>query len=175
VKRLLAIVFVLALLAMAVLAIQRRTPGGQLPLGDVEAFRAAFEAAPGPKLLLLLSPTCPTCLQTAQDVQRALQDNGQASVRVFALWTNVLRWDRLGPTQKALGRLHDGRVSQYSDPGNRAAEALCASTPALGAMCSQSSTLYGGVLYFEPGARWGDSPSWAGFDELPPQFNKMTR
>jgi hypothetical protein len=170
-----AALLILAVGGAAAFQIARRTPAAQEPLRTLDSIQLlaeAFDAAPGPKLLLLLSPTCETCLGVATAVQRALESNGDASVRVFVVWGRHLRWDRLGPTQLALGRLSDSRVTQYSDTANSAALSLCHSTPGLAAMCGQSPVLYGGVLYFEPGARWSDAPSWQAFDEVPPQLKE---
>ena len=154
--------------AGAAVSLARKTPLGQPRLGEAEALRPAFEAWPGPKLILLLSPHCPTCLETASAMQRALETDATASVHVFLAWTRVLRGDALGPSQAALGRVFDARVSQYVDRSNRVAEGLCSSTPSLRSLCTQSPVLFGAVLLYEPGARWGDAPTFAAFDAVPP-------
>jgi hypothetical protein len=169
------VVAVVVVGAVAALSVARRTPQGQPALyvvGEIEPLADAFNRAPGPKLLVNLSPTCPVCASVADDVERVLEASPDDSLRVFVVWSRFLRWDRLGPTPSALRRLADKRVSQWWDSSGVAASALCSSPPALAGLCAQSPTLFGFVGWYAAGARWGDAPSWAGFDAVPPQLGK---
>lgn len=166
---------VVVLGAVAAFSVARHTPHGQpalVVLEDVEPLADAFNRAPGPKLVLILSPTCPVCASVADDVERILEGSPDANISVFVAWADFLRWDKLGPTPTALRRIADKRVVQLYDPDHLAAAALCKSEPLASGLCKTSPVLFGFVGWYAAGARWGDAPSFAAFDAVPPQLGK---
>jgi hypothetical protein len=134
-------------------------------LTDEAPVRAAFDAATAhPRLVLVLSPTCPVCTSVADTLQRELETHPEADVRVVVVYSRFLRWDRLGLREATRARLHDSRVVlQAWDPDGLVARSLCA-TPS--AMCTTSPRLFGWVGWWPPGARWG-WPAWTAWDALP--------
>ena len=132
--------------------------------GDVVKLREAFNAAPGRKILLDVSPTCPICTSVVDELQQRLATDGDAQLRVFVVYSRFLRWDRLGVWRT---RVRDSRVTQLWDSDGLVAAELCR-PPASTALCEKSPRLFGAVLWFEPGAPWRSAPAWEGFDELPP-------
>jgi hypothetical protein len=135
-------------------------------LGDVGGLPEAFAAAPGRKLVLVVSPTCPVCAGVLDSLQQQLDADTDADLRVFVVFSRFLRWDRLGVSAATRARLHDGRVTQYWDAGGVVAADLCRA-PASTALCATSPKLFGAVLAYAPGAAWRSVPDWQAFDELP--------
>jgi hypothetical protein len=154
----------------------RRTPSGQSPLvtlDGLEPLRQAFSEARGPKLLLLFSPTCPVCRQSASEVQRLLDADVDPTLHVFVVWTKVLRYDRLGPLPSALGTIHDGRANQYFDPRGLTAAALCRNEPQGSRMCAESPLLFGFVGFYPVGVVWTDAIPWPSFAAYDPDAQQL--
>lgn len=76
------------------------------------------------RIILLLSPTCPTCLQGSTAIQKVLKSYSQSSVAVFAVWEPMLPTDWGKPGTRVLRRLGDNRVRQFWDPNHLVAAAL---------------------------------------------------
>ena len=56
------------------------------------------------------------CLRGASAVQRLLDEQPAAGVRVYTIWEPIQPMDIARPTSTVLRRLHDPRVQQYWDP-----------------------------------------------------------
>jgi hypothetical protein len=98
-----------------------QVPAGQPPLADLDsrsldALKSDFNAASdGIRIILLLSPTWPVCLRGASAVQKTLEQQPAAEIRVFAVWEPILPTDLTAPGTGALYRLSDRRVRQFWD------------------------------------------------------------
>jgi hypothetical protein len=97
-------------------------PEGQAPFviltsrTGVEPVQKAFnDAADERRVILLLSPTCGTCLKGASVVEEVLKRYPTARVALFAVWQPMLPTDVSPPMSRTLARLGDGRVRQYWD------------------------------------------------------------
>jgi len=83
---------------------------------DAKAFKTAFNAAADrPRLVGVFSPTCGHCLQACSELQEILNENPDARLEVFLLWSPFMRRDTLGLAQRATGYLPDKRVKHYWD------------------------------------------------------------
>lgn len=137
------------------------------PMTSATPVREAFEQAAGhPRLVLILSPTCPVCTSVVDSLQHELEAHPDADVQVLVVYSKFLRWDRLGLRESTRARLHDSRVRfQVWDPEGHVAASLC-TNPAGQAMCTTSPRLFGWVGWWPAGAAWG-WPSWTAWDALP--------
>lgn len=103
-------------------------PEGQKPLGDPDAFRHAFQAAPEKqRLVALLSPTTPEDLVIAQQVQALLMEYENNPLEAHIVWQKKANSD-WAPTTDAMARVGDPRVRQYWDRDARVASTLGSGT-----------------------------------------------
>ncbi len=65
--------------------------------------------------MLLISPTCPVCLEGDSAVEAVLRRHPRTEVRVFAVWEPMLPTDWSSPNTHVLARLSDPRVIQVWD------------------------------------------------------------
>src|SRR5215471_17693415 len=78
------------------------TPPGQPALANIDSrtlpvLQAEFNRlAEQMRLVLLLSPTCPTCLEGATSVEKIL-DNHSTPTTIFAVWEPILPTDWAPP------------------------------------------------------------------------------
>jgi len=87
----------------------------QIPF-DGAAFRDAFNnASDQSRLVLVISPTCPNCLQKAADVEDILRRHPEARIRVFVLWAPYMRTDNVSQAQRASQYLTDRRARHFWD------------------------------------------------------------
>jgi hypothetical protein len=100
---------------------RHQTPPGQPPLADVtQQFLVQLQhefnqSSSSERVLLLLSPTCPVCLQGSSEVNAVLKRHSDIKVRVFVIWEPILPTDWNKPTTHVLQRLNDTRVIQVWD------------------------------------------------------------
>lgn len=104
---------IFSLLALAV-----ATPLMAQPLEDlrnIHQLRARFNEETGiPRLVLLMSPTCPVCIAGAEWVQKnVLEPNPEAEIRVFAIWFNMISGDKRSRWPGTI--LNDPRVVHFWD------------------------------------------------------------
>ena len=112
-----------ALLAAAVLYLYGggQTPAGQpelknLSTQSVGEIKNEFNAAKDDvRVLLLLSPTCPICLQGASAFDHILGDVPGKPVRTFVVWEPVLLTDWSSPSTATLGRISHMQAMQFWD------------------------------------------------------------
>jgi hypothetical protein len=86
-------------------------------LADPSSLPVAFDdAASSPKLVLLVSPTCPICLEGVQVVREALAEFDDGEVATHVVWLPVLKGDTAETAQESaqlLSRI--GGVAHYWD------------------------------------------------------------
>lgn len=98
-----------------------QTPAGQPQLlvissQSISQFTQAFNRYPNAKrVVLLMSPTCPVCLEGSSAVDRILASHPGENIRAFAVWEPMLPTDWSSPNTHVLARLSDPRVIQVWD------------------------------------------------------------
>jgi hypothetical protein len=125
----------LAVLVILVLGGVYVTRNGHAPAGQpqlvelkktsLSTLQAGFNNESGKlRVILLLSPTCPTCLEGASAVEAVLRRHPDSRIVVFAVWEPMLSTDWSKPGTSALQRLSDSRVQQFWDADHTVAAAL---------------------------------------------------
>lgn len=154
-------VFFVALLAVTS---QHETPRGQPPLADVSPqtlsqLKKQFNASPDSEhVILLLSPTCPVCVEGSSVVNEILRRHPANKVRVIAIWEPILPTDWNRPTTAVLERFSDERVVQWWDKQHVLAGQLRASFQGKPpGCCSRHETLWDVIAVFPPGAKWEEN------------------
>ncbi len=137
---------------------------GQAPeLMDAASFAARFNAAAGTtRVVLLMAPSCPTCLQGAAEMQRVLSRNSGKAVTVLAVWNPILPTDWSTPGARDRFRLTDARVAHFWDPQHMVTAAIQRSGEAAHldpGCCWKKERWWDFAAVFPPGVRWeGGSP-----------------
>lgn len=83
-------------------------------INSTEELKTRFNEDGGVRLILLLAPTCKTCIDAAAYIEREiLSKRPDGDVNVYAIWTAALADDKIS----ALDASHfsDSRVSQFWD------------------------------------------------------------
>lgn len=146
------------------LAAQHETPRGQPPLADVtqqtlSQVRQEFNASnDSERVVLLLSPTCPVCVQGSSLVNDILRRHPGDKVRVIAIWEPILPTDWNRPTTAVLDRLSDKRAIQFWDKQHVIAGLLKASAGNENpGCCKRNETLWDVIAVYPPGAKWTEA------------------
>lgn len=143
---------------------RHQTPTGQPPLADVtrqsvvQLQREFNQVSGSERVLLLLSPTCPACLQGGSEVNAVLKRHPESNVRVFVIWEPILPTDWNKPTTHVLQRLNDARVTQVWDKNHLIAGLMQNGAEGQTPRCCR----HGGVLWdviasYPSGAQWEGS------------------
>jgi hypothetical protein len=161
---------ILACAAVAFLAIfwtaaaRHQTPAGQPPLADLnpqslKKIKQEFNTSPhSERVLLLLSPTCPVCVEGSSVVNAVLKQHPGSPVRIFAIWEPILPTDWNRPTSAVLHQLSDVRVVQMWDRHHLVAKLIQQSTAGQQpGCCKHNGTLWDVIAVYPPGAQWTDS------------------
>jgi hypothetical protein len=132
----------------------RPIPPVTLP-ADVGPLRAAFNRdADKTRLLLLLSPTHPTCRQGASVIQTAVLNTVKdPSLRVYVAWARVLPTDQDAPDEETRSLVPDERAAHFWDAEG--------SLPALFSSVLQLPAGYPAwdvYLAYPPGVTWEKEP-----------------
>jgi hypothetical protein len=122
-----------------------------VPMDGAPFLRAFNEAEDEARLIVIFSPTCGHCLQVCADLQDILERFPDARIRVLLVWAPIEAGDNLGEARRAaLTYIPDPRVTHFWDVwrfGSRAySERLRLPVP----------SVWGVLLFFEPGIRWED-------------------
>jgi len=131
---------------------------------DVEALPASFDAgANSPKLVILVSPTCPICLDGVVVVRESLAELGSVDVAVHVVWVPVLNGDTpgaardsarlLGETTQVLGETI--QVAHYWDADRALSDRY---RDLLGLEERGRTVAWDLYLIYERGARWTADP-----------------
>jgi hypothetical protein len=90
---------------------------------DASKLRTTFNADVGhARLLLLVSPTCPYCVQGARVIQDdVLSEIDDANLRVYVVWEPILPGDSYEQAQKSARFVKDRRVKQFWVPDRKLA------------------------------------------------------
>lgn len=141
-------------------------PAGQPELMELKAnslptLRAEFNREPSNlRIILLLSPTCPTCLEGASAIEEVLKRHPDGQITVFAVWEPMLSTDWSKPGTGALERLGDRRVRQFWDADHTVAAALGTmekTTQLDPGCCKRRGVLWDLIAAYPPGPAWGDT------------------
>ncbi|HKR27094.1 MAG TPA: hypothetical protein VJS11_06550 [Acidobacteriaceae bacterium] len=164
---LLGIVVVVTALIASYLASGHQTPPGQPQLlaitpESLPQFTQEFNrSANVERVVLLMSPTCPVCLEGSSAVQAILRDHPGDDIRVFAVWEPMLPTDWGRPNTHVLRRLSDPRVVQVWDKGHLIARSI--ENGAAGrrpACCSRNGAWWDVLAAYPPGSKWdGTAPT----------------
>lgn len=145
-------------------AARHETPPGQPELADVTQqtlprVRQEFNAfVDSERIVLLLSPTCPVCIQGSSRVNDILKRHPENKVRVIAIWEPMLPTDWSRPTTAVLDRLSDKRVIQWWDNQHLIAGLLNASAGKENPeCCRRNGTLWDVIAVYPPGVKWTET------------------
>jgi hypothetical protein len=142
------------------------TPTGQPALVDLRmtsllTLQTEFNReSASSRVILLLSPTCPTCLQGASAVEDILNRYPRRQVVVFAVWEPMLPTDWSKPGTSVLQRLSDNRVRQFWDADHTVASALKTAEEA-GQLhpncCRRNGVLWDLIAAYPMGTVWSNT------------------
>lgn len=160
-------IFGIALAAFLVMfllvAARHQTPSGQPPLANVTEhslpqLRQEFNAyQDSERVVLLLSPTCPVCVQGSSVVNSILSHHPGNKIHVFAIWEPILPTDWNRPTSSVLGRLSDRRAVQWWDDEHMIAGLLKASVSEGPRCCKRNGILWDVIAVYPPGVQWKET------------------
>lgn len=128
---------------------------GLSELHDVGQLRTAFNRNAGkPRLVLLLSPSCPTCVVGASWVrQHVLADHPGVDLAVIAVWLPQFPGDTRSRWDPTL--LTDRRVTPFWDQDSRSGRWFKAH---IKLPYDTGPVLWDAYLLYGPNARWTDLP-----------------
>jgi hypothetical protein len=147
-------------------AVGHQTPAGQRQLfaitpQSLPQFAQQFNnSANAERIVVLLSPTCPVCLEGSSRINAILQRHPGSNLRVFAIWEPMLPTDWSQPNSQVLARLSDIRVIQLWDEDHLIAKLM--EKGAAGrepACCRRRGAWWDVVAVYPPQAQWtGSAP-----------------
>ncbi len=119
-------------------------------LGGVQGFKRTFNRdVQTTRLLLILTPGCPTCLRNAQMIERrVLKVIPDPSLRVYVVWVPALKKDGREMAEKRTELLVDPRATHFWGGDLELADAF---KQPLG---MKNSSAWDVFLVFRPGVRW---------------------
>jgi hypothetical protein len=115
------IVAVFVVLTIRYFAVGHQAPPGQPQLlaitpQTLPEFTQEFNrSANVERVVLLMSPTCPVCLEGSTRVEAILRRHPGSNIRIFAVWEPMLPTDWGRPSTGVMARLSDPRVTQFWD------------------------------------------------------------
>jgi hypothetical protein len=164
---------VVAILVIRHFAEGHQTPSGQPQLlaitpQTLPQFAAEFNRSAGvERVVLLMSPTCPVCLEGSSRVEAILRRYPAKNIRVFAVWEPMLPTDWGRPSTGELARLSDRRVIQVWDRGHLIAGQIeKAADGRHPACCSRHGAWWWDVI-----AAYPPAAHWAGTAPVPELLN----
>jgi hypothetical protein len=157
---------VAAILIVRHFAEGHQTPSGQPQLlaitpQTLPRFAAEFNRSAGvERVVLLMSPTCPVCLEGSSSVEAILRRYPGKNLRVFAVWEPMLPTDWGRPSTGELARLSDPRVTQVWDRGHLIARQIEKGADGRHpACCSRHGAWWDVIAAYPPAAQWtGTAP-----------------
>jgi polyisoprenoid-binding protein YceI len=151
-----------------------QTQPGLNDLTDLETLKAVFNQDAGrPRLIMLLSTGCPSCLLGAHWIDQVLlRQNPNLDLAVYAIWFTTVPENLLGPgidPRWDEGTLKDPRVVHFWDPQRLASSWLAEHQTYEGPQHSALARTVGGLIWgsaiwdtyflYGPQAEWGDDLS----------------
>ena len=97
------------------------------------------------------------CLRGASAVQRLLDEQPAARVRVYTIWEPIQPMDFAAPTSGVLGRMRDARVQQYWDPQHAVSAQMQKDARApqpLPECCDRNGNLWDLAAVYPAGVSW---------------------
>lgn len=152
---------VFVVLTLRYFAVGHQTPPGQPQLLAVTPqtlpqFTQEFNrSANAERVVLLMSPTCPVCLEGSSRIEAILRRHSGSNLRIFAVWEPMLPTDRGRPSTDVMARLSDPRVIQVWDRNH-----LIAALVEKGAddrrptCCTLNGTWWDVVAAYPPSSKW---------------------
>jgi len=156
-----AIMVVAGLLIVRYFAVGHQTPSGQPNLRAITPqtlpqFEADFNGSAGvERVVLLMSPTCPVCLEGSSSVDAILKRHPESKIRIFAVWEPMLPTDWGRPSTHVMARLSDPRVTQFWDRNH-----LIAGLVEMGAdgrrpaCCTRNGHWWDVIAAYPPVSKW---------------------
>jgi hypothetical protein len=126
------------------------------PLLDFEAIATRFDASIGsPRFVLLLSPTCPVCLDGARLVGESLKILGSPELSTHVVWLPVLDADTYTAAGTSSGLFDPDRVTHYWDEERELERSFRAM---LGLERWGRKVAWDLYLLYDRASRWSDRP-----------------
>ncbi len=121
-------------------------------LNDIQQLRKVFNAAKGsPRLILLLSPTCPACVLAARLVQEEIMiEYADPNFKVFVVWLKKYEGAARSTWRPEL--LSDSRVTHFWDETLIASRFFSSHRPG----CTEE---WDAFFVYGPKASWEDTPA----------------
>jgi hypothetical protein len=155
------IVAVILLVLVRYAAAGHQTPSGQPQLlaitpQSLPQFTQAFNRySNAERVVLLMSPTCPVCLEGSSAVDRVLAGHPGDDIRVFAIWEPMLPTDWSRPNTHVLARLSDPRVIQVWDKDHLLAGLMEKGATGLHpSCCTRKGVLWDVIAAYPPASKW---------------------
>lgn len=123
---------------------------------SIDALRKQFNADRGRvRMVLLLSPTCPMCVQGAQWIQKEVLDRyPTASISLYVIWLPMLPSDARDKWNPEL--IHDDRATQFWDEQRTASVWFQKNLPDCPTLPRGA---WDAVYLFDDNASWGSVPT----------------
>jgi hypothetical protein len=133
----------------------QHTGGRVRQLENIGQLRAAFNAHPGvPRLIVLVSPTCPTCQIGASWVrQNVLNAHPHAKLSVLVLWEPMYPGDSYAGINPQM--FNDPRVTSFWDPHEISGTWFDQHTPG----APPGWKVWDAYFAYAPSARWTTTPN----------------
>jgi hypothetical protein len=155
------VVAAILILVFRYAAAGHQTPPGQPPLlvitpQSLSQFTQAFNRYPNAeRVVLLMSPTCPVCLEGSSAVDRILAGQPGDNIRVFAVWEPMLPTDWSRPNTRVLARLLDPRVIQVWDKDHLLAGLMEKGAPGRHpSCCTLNGAWWDVIAAYPPASKW---------------------
>jgi hypothetical protein len=161
---LLGVAVVALVLLVRLLAVGHETPSGQSQLmaitpQSLPQFVQEFnQSAEAERVVLLMSPTCPVCLDGSSQVEAILERHAAGNIRVFAVWEPMLPTDWVRPSTRVLKRMSDPRVIQIWDSNHMIAKLVERGASGRKPRCCHRNGAWWDVIAtYPPGTQWSGS------------------
>lgn len=154
--------------AAAALELLHLTPASQPPMDvldfdNFDEMKSAFnDASDRTRVVLMVSPSCPHCLQGASAIQQVLTDHAATPMRIIVVWMRVTHSDRAAPNSLVLARVSDRRAIQFWDPNRMVSRAMLTQLPPDTAIAMADTSgntppvIWDLIAMWRPGVVWTD-------------------
>jgi len=124
--------------------------------GTLEQLKSRFNQDKGvPRLIVLVSPTCPACVGGAQWIQEnILAEYPKLNFRVYAIWYEMYPGDSPKAFPSARKTMPDPRVEHYWDKKKETGRWFKTNVPS----DYKKPIMWDAYYLYDAGAEWGDTP-----------------